>query len=241
MGNRLDVKQVVQFQREFLSASKDGASIAESDNNDDLVAEVEGTEPTDSDSYELPETTGEYALLMSDFRAILSVDSADDILSKVLPAAARLEGKDLVAGAVSSMRKAKSLVQRWLAKYLDNTSGGDALTNNDVIIERDTIVLVNSKVGSGASAATVTCTFRVVNIYEKYYNKWFMSKQSFKRWKGEAKPYKLEIRMLKKNALSEYTDVELCGQSVYGKGEICKLVEDASILNVVGKLQEVVA
>ena len=234
-------QRVVQFQREFLSASKDGASVAESDDNDDLVAEVEGTEPTDSDSYELPETTGEYALLMSDFRAILSVDSADDILSKVLPAAARLEGKDLVAGAVSSMRKAKSLVQRWLAKYLDNTSGGDALTNNDVIIERDTIVLVNSKVGSGASAATVTCTFRVVNIYEKYYNKWFMSKQSFKRWKGEAKPYKLEIRMLKKNALSEYTDVELCGQSVYGKGEICKLVEDASILNVVGKLQEVVA
>ena len=40
--------------------------------------------------------------------------------------------------------------------------------------------------------------------------------------------------MLKKNALDEYTDEELCGGSVYGNDEICKVVEDEAILNVVG-------
>ena len=40
--------------------------------------------------------------------------------------------------------------------------------------------------------------------------------------------------MLKKNAPDEYTDRELCGCSVYGNDNICKVVEDEAILNVVG-------
>ena len=50
-------------------------------------------------------------------------------------------------------------------------------------------------------AATVSYPFRVVNIFDKYYNKWFMSKEKFKTWMKEAKPYKLEVRMLTKNPL----------------------------------------
>ena len=42
------------------------------------------------------------------------------------------------------------------------------------------------------------------------------------------------MRILKKNAVYEYTDKELCGGSVYGNDEICKVVEDEAILNVVG-------
>ena len=40
--------------------------------------------------------------------------------------------------------------------------------------------------------------------------------------------------MLKKNALDEYTYEELCGGSVYGNDDICHVVEDEAILNVVG-------
>ena len=65
-----------------------------------------------------------------------------------------------------------------------------------------------------------------------------MSKQPFKKWRHETKPYKIEVRMLKKNVLDEYTDEELCGGSVYGDDEICKVVEDEAILNIVGKLQK---
>ena len=39
-------------------------------------------------------TTDEYAQLMTDFQEILSVTSRENILSKVLPAASCLEGKD---------------------------------------------------------------------------------------------------------------------------------------------------
>ena len=118
--------------------------------------------------------------------------------------------------------------------------GGNAVANNAIFIERDTIVLVHSKLVPGASATTVTCHFCVVNIYEKYYNKWFMSKQPFKKWRHEAKPYKIGVHMMKKNVLDECTDQEFCCGSVYRDDKICKAVEDEDILNVIGKLQQCV-
>eukprot|EP00957_Ditylum_brightwellii_P082685 6287267-Ditylum_brightwellii.AAC.2 len=47
--------------------------------------------------------------------------------------------------------------------------------------------------------------------------------------------------MLEKNALNEYCDVELCGNATYKKEGICKIIDGSMTLNVVGKLQQVVA
>jgi hypothetical protein len=228
-------ERVIQFQQSIVAISeeKDGAVTEEEESVDDDVVVVD--DPAGDDV----STTDEYAKLMIAFKAILSVTSGADILSKVLPAASCLEGKDTVSGAVSFERKSKSLLGRWIGKAADSGLGKDALvSNNQVVIERDTIILVNSKFGTGARAATLSCHFRVVNIYEKYYNKWFMSKHPFKKWKCEAKPYKLEVRMVNKDVLDEYTDEELCGDSHYVDDEICKIVEDRYILNVVGKLEQ---
>ena len=61
-------------------------------------------------------------------------------------------------------------------KAVDSDLGKDDLSNNEVFIKRDTIVLVNSKFGTGAKAAILSCYFHVVNIYEKCDNKWFLLK-----------------------------------------------------------------
>ena len=45
----------------------------------------------------------------------------------------------------------------------------------------NTIVLVNVKIGRGASATTHPCQFRVTALYDKWYNKYVMSKEPFKR------------------------------------------------------------
>ena len=60
------------------------------------------------------------------------------------------------------------------------TTAGDVLQPDDIVIERDTIVLLNFKLGRGARADNIQCNFRVMEIYEKYYNKWFMSKKQSK-------------------------------------------------------------
>ena len=101
-------------------------------------------------------------------------------------------------------------------------------------------MLVNVKIGRGASASHVACPYRVLEIYEKHYNKWFMSKESFKRWRGEEKKYKVKVRMLRKNALNEYSDVELSGDLTYARSDVCRIVVDSDILGVVGMMRDVV-
>ena len=60
------------------------------------------------------------------------------------------------------------MVERWLAK----TPGTGKLTDvdspitNEVIIERNTIVLLNIKVGRGDTATHVLESFCVVEVYE---------------------------------------------------------------------------
>ena len=127
--------------------------------------------------------------LMAHFQASLAVTTADDLTAKVLLAISCIEGGTSIAGSVSFARKAKSLVQRWLAKPVNCMSSGEnALQTNDVIIERDTIVLLNVKFGKGASAATVQINFRVMEVYEKHYNKLFMSKQPLKNGRRSRSP-----------------------------------------------------
>ena len=57
----------------------------------------------------------------------------------------------------------------------------DKLSDEGIKIERDTLILVNVKKGQGASASTVTRRFCVLAIYEKFYNRWAISKQPFKQ------------------------------------------------------------
>ena len=106
------------------------------------------------------------------------------------------------------------------------------------MIERDVIILVNIKLGVGTAAYTVQCKFRVLKISEKYYNKWFVSKEPMKKFGAEKKAYKVMTRMMEANAMNEYSDVALYG-SAYNKNDICKNIQDDMILSVVGKLQAV--
>ena len=175
--------------------------------------------------------------LMTHFQSLVQVDNADDLLAKVLVASSSIEGKS-AAGSVSFLRKAKSLVQRWLAKLESGGNEDSDSTTTDTRIERDVILMVNAKMGSGASAVNVASYYRVVNVFEKYYNKWFMSMVPFKLWKKEPKSYKIKIRMLRKNVLGEFCDVDLCGDATVNKENICRIIEDKMIIGVVGKLKE---
>ena len=179
--------------------------------------------------------------LMNHFRAIVQITNTDNLLDKVLAASSCLEGKDNIQGAVSLVRKAKSLVDRWLARPLKTTTeDGISSAPGDSLIERDVIILANVKIGRGASASTVTKPYRVVDVYDKHFNKWFMSKarNPVKNWKKEDKKFKLKIRMLEKNAINEYCDTPLHG-SEYSKESICRIIEDCMIVDVVGKLQNI--
>jgi len=244
------LEHVSLFSESMLQTESDPSNNESGDlsfDDQDIFEETEDVLMAAEDDVPPPPITkgqGNHAELMTHFRSILSVCSADDLPSKVLQAMSCIESGKAGNGSVSFARKAKSLVQRWLAKSVDTitlSTGPDTLdVKNDIIIERNTIVILTVKFGQGATAADVSCHFRVMEVYAKYYNKWFMSKPSFKKWNNEAKPYKVKVRMMEKNALNEYYDVDLVGDMAYDRKDICKVVDDSMIVGVVGKLDHLV-
>ena len=69
-----------------------------------------------------------------------------------------LEGEDkgCVKGSVSSVRKAKSLVGRWLEKcQVVETKNKSTKESGTKVIERDTIVSAKVVIGRGASSVNV--------------------------------------------------------------------------------------
>ena len=66
--------------------------------------------------------------------------------------------------------------------------------HGETLIERDTVVLAEVVVGRGRSSAKVLKQYRVIDIHDKYYNKWFMTKVTREIFRKDSK-YKLKIRM----------------------------------------------
>ena len=92
-------------------------------------------------------------------------------------------------------------------------------------------------VGRGASSTKVLKQYRVLDIHDKYYNKWFMSKEPRKVF-GKDTKYKLKVRMQEVSPVQEYKDVDLNGGS-YEKAAISRLLTDGEVKHVVGKLKRV--
>ena len=172
---------------------------------------------------------------MTSYRSILTTKglNTSQVLESVLNASSCLENNGRAQGSISPNRKAKTLVQCWVARPIDCVvkEGKEVVGVEDILIERDVIILLKVKQGAGAGATVVTRPYRVLEIYEKYYNKWFVSPAAMKIWKKEKKPFKSEVRMLKKNAVDEYSDEDMYGTG-FNKDEICRNVEDKLIVNV---------
>ena len=132
--------------------------------------------------------------IMNKFRKLVSSDT-DDLLENVVHASSCLEGKYICSlkGAIRSVKKSKSLVGRWLEKP-SGAASPSSPSPVDNRIERDTIISENMIVGKGASSVTVAKHYRVVDVHEKYYNKWFMSRLTSNECKKDSK-LKLKYRM----------------------------------------------
>ena len=76
-----------------------------------------------------------------------------------------------------------------------------------------------------------------MDVHDKYYNKWFMSKLPSKKWKKESK-FKLKSRMQEINAVQEYEYVDL-HYTFYKMGSVSRIMIDEEIMNVIGQLKRV--
>ena len=90
--------------------------------------------------------------------------------------------------------------------FLDKPSGAESPLSPSTVdnhIERDMVISANVIVGRGASSVTVAEHYRVVDVHDKYYNKWFMSRLPSKIWKKDYK-FKLKYCIQDINVVQEY-------------------------------------
>ena len=146
--------------------------------------------------------------------------------------------KGCIKGAVSDVGKAKSLVGRWLER--SKAAGENDKVNKrpgETVIERDTVVLADVTVGRGRSSVKVSKMYRVIDIHDKYYSKWFMAKVPQKIF-GKDSKYKLKVCMQEVSAVQEYSDVDL-NHGTYKRADISRLLTDDEVKDVVGKQKRV--
>jgi len=236
-ANRV-VNVVADRIRRFAEEMRGQQDVVVVDDDDDDDSEEYDPSPNDTVvAHDEGRSSNKTEELMTNFRAIFCAASVDALKDCVLRSSSSMAcSAGQTAGSTSQGRKTMSLVQRWIAQPFGITEDKDALVAEDILIERDVIILAHVKIGSGVNSTTVVCPFRVLMIHEKCCNKWFVSKSLTKRWKKEDKPFKAEIRMLQKNEVDEHCDIELYNTECT-KDEICKNIKDDMILDVVGKLQ----
>ena len=103
--------------------------------------------------------------------------------------------KKNIKDAVSDVRKAKSLVGRWLERspVADKNDMANKLPE-EALIERDSVVYADVAVGRGRSSVKVSKQYRVTDIHGNYYNKWLTAKVPQKIFEKDSK-YRLKVHM----------------------------------------------
>ena len=64
-------------------------------------------------------------------------------------------------------------------------------------------------VGRGRSGEEVLRQYRVTDIHNKYYSKWFMAKVPRNKVFGKDSKYKLKVHMQEVSAVQEYINIDL--------------------------------
>ena len=132
---------------------------------------------------------------------------------------------------------------RWWTKPTtcnNSTDTGDTDANAEVlVVERDSLVSLPIKRGRGKNATTVTYNYRVLGLYDKSYNKWWMTGEN-QKWSTtmkaeDKKKYKLAVRMVEKGVTEgDYNDVEF-GNDNFDLKEVRLVVDGSEITGILGK------
>ena len=146
-----------------------------------------------------------------------------------------------IAGQSPSLagRKHNSFLGRWFGKDHKKGTEDDIVvaTDSEVMIERDRLILSQIK---NIAKVNMQAKYRMIGVYDKSYNKWFMAKENKKHWMSlsqqERKKYKVAIRMVEDvdtESLSENDCQDVSFHDArFKQGDICKIVHGNEICDV---------
>ena len=165
--------RVVQFVREINIPT----SMDEMDTNDNVLNQTkinrETLDGTTVPSQEQTSKNNNY--LLKEYMEVFVQANKQDMLgatSHVLNAMKFIEKTNKVSGSVSSERKFKSLNARWMTKPNDSVIlvGNEQEFISSNYLQRDVIVRLSLSKNSQEEGY-----FRIIAVYTKFYNKWYIN------------------------------------------------------------------
>jgi hypothetical protein len=171
-----------------------------------------------------------------EFKAMLQCEKIDNIGSHALKIMELLQLGKIEKGAMSMEGKYKSLNARWFGcKHSKKSTPGDGkeAAAGRCLISRDTLVKFRVKRGKKES---VEC-FRVLGIFSKHYNKWFIHWDSDQvEYQPNSKKFKILARMVKLDGMNCYKEVDLVTGGQWDTKSVFTLRSMADIVGVDGVL-----
>jgi len=134
------------------------------------------------------------------------------------------------------------LLSRWFGEKKKKKEEDDGGKDSDNFIERDTLIKLNVKKGGQVYSQY----YRVLGIFSKHYNKWFVEFEKDKKvsfnpqgitWKVYSKKFKLLVRMMKMTENSEFEEVELKKDGKWSPKTVFRIVTLADVMSVEMKLE----
>ena len=126
------------------------------------------------------------AALLSAFTKMCGCTKKEDLSDDILSVSASIESMDDKSekGSLSQGRKTKTLFGRWTSRTVQaptlETTHIEVGEREDVI-GRDTIVTCKFKDGRQKDSPMIANDYRVLAVYNKFYNKWFMGSDK-RKW-----------------------------------------------------------
>lgn len=154
--------------------------------------------------------------VMDAVKEVITCDKLSRLPDLVLDASRLLD--DIERGSLSSNTKYNSLVGRWFTKEKKDIKLKPVeKESKQIFIERDRIITVNTRriiiENEQRRIEDVKKQYRVLAVFTKSYNKWFMTEQK-QLWSADMKPdqlskYRCSIRMVTEGSVEDYEDVDL--------------------------------
>ena len=196
---------------------------AEAAGNELVTVEVEeGNDPFSQLDKKVP--------LLEGLRSLLTAEDVDEMTNAAREGIAMLPVKN--KGSVSYGRKHKSLKERWISRDVVPVSV-DEDNPGQVFVERNTQVKIEVKQGRGKKAKKAVKDFRVLALFTKSYNKWYLCEKGKQSWKKDMEKGKFRVlmRMVEfDHSMGKYYDVKP-SSSAQWETKCIYVVCDANAIN----------
>ena len=186
--------------------------------------------------------------IMRKFQDLLFLDNVKkgtNVALNAIDTICCIKGRE--SGSIKLDQKFKSLQQRWFTKSAVGNNGDENLTSKEenltskeTFIERNILLKFKVEQGSGTHKRVEDQVFRVLCLFDKYYNTWFLSETPRKKWSHNRSgdSYRVIGRMVQYDfAFRVYEDVNP-SESMWNTTSIFVLRDQKDIIDVIGYAYE---